>query len=204
MGAIPAVGATPASTRKTPAMSGTDAGNGAPSGQQQQTTPPPAGQQQTTPPPELGEGGHKALQAERDARAKAEREAAAAKAEADELRKKHQTTEERALEDAKKAGRAEALAETNAKLVRSEVKALAAGKLADPADAAALLGDLDRFVVKGEVDGAAIAKAIDELVKAKPYLAAGGSRATALPGGGKTTSSGQSFNDTLRRKIRGG
>ena len=66
-----------------------------------------------------------------------------------------------------------------------------------------MLGDLDRFIVKGEVDSKAITSAIDELVKAKPYLAAAG-KARPLPGGGATQSSGTSFNDTIRRKIRGG
>ena len=179
------------------------------------TTPPPAtgAGASTTPPPEkdpknedpegLGEAGLRALRAERNRADAAERARLAAEAERDELRKKNQTAEEKAIDDAKKAGRDEATLEANRRITRSEIKAAAGGKLQDPEDAAAMLGDLDRFIVKGEVDSKAITSAIDELVKAKPYLAAAG-KARPLPGGGATQSSGTSFNDTLRRKIRGG
>jgi len=178
------------------------------------TTPPPAtgAGASTTPPPEkdpknedpegLGEAGLRALRAERNRADAAERARLAAEAERDELRKKNQTAEEKAIDDAKKAGRDEATLEANRRIARSEIRAAAGGKLQDPEDAATLLGDLDRFIVKGEVDSKAITSAIDELVKAKPYLAAAG-KARPLPGGGATQSSGTSFNDTLRRKIRG-
>jgi hypothetical protein len=68
---------------------------------------------------------------------------------------------------------AAATARANARIVRSEVKAAAAGKLADPADAVRLL-DLTQFEVDqdGEIDEDAVAEAIDDLVKKKPYLAA--------------------------------
>ena len=175
------------------------------------STPPPAtGAGAATKPdpknedPEgLGEAGLKALRAERNRADAAERARLAAEAERDELRKKNQTAEEKAIDDAKKAGRDEATLEANRRITRSEIKAAAGGKLQDPEDAAAMLGDLDRFIVKGEVDSKAITSAIDELVKAKPYLAAAG-KARPLPGGGATQSSGTSFNDTIRRKIRGG
>ena len=127
--------------------------------------------------------------------------------ELEELRKKTMTDAEKAVAEAKEEGKKEATLEANRRIVASEVKAAAGGKLSDPGDAAALLGDLDRFIVKGEVDTKAIAAAIDELVKAKPYLAAGAAKkAAALPGGGKSeAASGSSFNDELRRRIhRGG
>ena len=152
----------------------------------------------------LGAGGLKALNAERAAREKAERERDAAAAERDELKSKHQSAEEKAIEDARKEGRNEAQLEANRRIVKSEVRA-AGSKLADPDDAAAMLGDLDRFIVKGEVDSKAISSAIDDLVKAKPYLAAAGSKARGLPGGGaKPNTGGSSFNDDLRQRIRGG
>ncbi|MGW2260280.1 hypothetical protein ACWCXE_21060 [Streptomyces sp. NPDC001780] len=67
----------------------------------------------------------------------------------------------------------EALAKANARIVRAEVKAAAAGKLADPADAHRFL-DLDQLEVDadGNVDPDEIAEAIDNLIKSKPYLAA--------------------------------
>lgn len=177
-------------------------------------TPPPATGAATPPPkadppknedPEgLGEAGLRALRAERARADAAERARLAAEAERDELRTKNQTAEEKAIEAAKKAGRDEATLEANRRIARSEIKAAAGGKLQDAEDAASFLGDIDRFIVKGEVDSKAITSAIDELVKAKPYLAAAGNKARPLPGGGATQSSGTSFNDTIRRKIRGG
>lgn len=177
------------------------------------TTPPPATGAATPPPakdppknedPEgLGEAGLRTLRAERARADEAERKRLAAEAERDELRTKNQTAEEKAIEAAKKSGRDEATLEANRRIARSEIKAAAGGKLQDAEDAASFLGDLDRFIVKGEVDSKAITSAIDELVKAKPYLAAAG-KARPLPGGGATQSSGTSFNDTIRRKIRGG
>lgn len=131
----------------------------------------------------------------------------ALEAELEAEKSKHKTEHEKALDEAKKAGAAEAELAANRRIVRSEVKAAAGGKVSDPEDAAALLGDLDRFIVKGEVDTKAIAAAIDELVKSKPYLAASsGKKPAALPGGGKDqAASGSSFNDEIRRRIhRGG
>ena len=55
------------------------------------------------------------------------------------------------------------------------MRAAAGTKLADPGDAGRLL-DLDQFKVdvNGDVDAKAISSAIDDLLKAKPYLAAAG------------------------------
>lgn len=174
------------------------AGEGDPPG----TAKPPA----TPPAAKEGEEGEGAgslrkvlaeLADERKARQKFE-------AELTDLKAKHQSAEEKAIEAAKKAGRDEVLAEVNGKLVRSEIRAAAAGKVSDPEDAVTLLGDLDRFVVKGEVDTKAISTAIDELVKAKPYLApanGAGTRPKPLPGGGATQSTGISINDAIRQKV---
>lgn len=72
---------------------------------------------------------------------------------------------------------AEALQKANDRIIRSEVKAQAAGKLADPMDAHRFL-DLASFEVDddGNVDEGEIADAIDDLIKEKPYLAAQGGR----------------------------
>ncbi|MFH8805485.1 hypothetical protein ACH4F6_39090 [Streptomyces sp. NPDC017936] len=68
-----------------------------------------------------------------------------------------------------------ALARVNERLVKAEVRAAAAGKLADPADAHRFL-DLSQFEVDadGNVDADEVAEAIDDLIKSKPYLAAQG------------------------------
>lgn len=150
---------------------------------------------------QLGEAGIKALRAEREAREKAERERDAAAAERDELKTRTQSEDEKKIEAAKKEGHAAATVEANRRIVKSEVRAAAGGKVSDPEDAAALLGDLDRFIVKGEVDTKAISSAIDDLVKAKPYLASAG-KTRPLPGGGATQDSGVSINDMIRSKVR--
>jgi hypothetical protein len=80
---------------------------------------------------------------------------------------------------------AEATAKANRKIVRAEVKAAAAGKFADPADAVAFL-NLDEFEVddEGEVDQDALNEALAELLKKKPHLAAQGGRRFAGGGDG--------------------
>jgi hypothetical protein len=93
-------------------------------------------------------------------------------AEVERLKREGMDDTERQVAEAKAAGRAEALAEVNQKLVRAEVRAVAAAKLADPGDAVRLL-DLDEFEVSddGTIDTRALGNAIDKLVEAKPYLA---------------------------------
>lgn len=152
----------------------------------------------------LGEAGREAIRREREARAEADRQLAAAREELDALKKATQTDAEKAIEEAKAAGRSEALAEATSRLVRAEIKAAAGGKAADPGDIPALLGDLTRFAdKKGEVDTKAISSAIDDLLKAKPYLAANapGTKPGSLPGGGKPPPSGFSINDDIRARA---
>jgi len=147
------------------------------------STPPPA----ATPPPapaeppatsaagdvELGEGGKKALEAERKARREAEARATRLDSELEKARTAQLGEQERAVEEARQAGRAEARGEANEVLLRAEATAKAAGKLRDPSDAPAMLGNLDRFLdAAGNIDGDAMVAALDELVTAKPYLAA--------------------------------
>lgn len=71
----------------------------------------------------------------------------------------------------------EALAVANERILKAEIRAAAAGKLADPADALAYV-DLKQFEVgeNGDVDSTAVQAAIDELITKKPYLAAQGQR----------------------------
>jgi len=67
----------------------------------------------------------------------------------------------------------EALKKANARIIRSEIKAAAAGKLADPTDAMVYLDPNDFEVdANGEVDAEEIREAIEDLITRKPYLAA--------------------------------
>lgn len=122
----------------------------------------------------LGDPGKRALDSmkskwhgERDRRRELEAELAALKA---------PKTDDDKAPDAD-AIRAEAVREANAKanarIVKAEIKALAAGQLADPADALAYL-DLSTFEVdaNGDVDADEIKDAIQDLLTRKPYLAA--------------------------------
>lgn len=75
-----------------------------------------------------------------------------------------------------------ALAKANTRIVRAEVKAAAAGKLADPVDALNFI-DLAQFEVDddGDVDQEEIAEAVAELLRKKPYLAAQGGTSKPKP-----------------------
>lgn len=146
-----------------------------------------AGGDGTDEPPDdqLGEAGKKALEAERQ-RAKTEEKARkAAERERDEFKDRLEKLEadsksdtEKAIEAARKEAADEAVKKererTNKLLLTAEVRAAAAGKVADKEDAVRLL-DLGEFKVNedGSIDQEAISKAIDKLVEAKPYLAGG-------------------------------
>jgi hypothetical protein len=126
----------------------------------------------------LGDAGKKALDAMKAERKAARDEAAAAKAERDALQAKLDGREaEFKAEQAKRETERAALEKANDRIRKSEVKAAAKGVLADPQDAYKFL-DLESFEVDddGNVDEDAIAKALDDLVKSKPYLAAQGGR----------------------------
>lgn len=68
---------------------------------------------------------------------------------------------------------AAATSKANARIVRSEIRAAAAGKLTNPRDALAFL-DIAQFEVDddGQVDEDEIADAIENLLKERPYLGA--------------------------------
>lgn len=133
----------------------------------------------------LGDAGKKALKAERDARKAAEKERDTLKAEADRLRRSNAAVKGTDLE----AIKTEIRAEFQAQLAETAIKAEAKGRLQDPSDALLFVkaADIDT------ADDAAVAKAIDELLKARPYLAkAGAGDSGGKPwgdvGGGKTPS----------------
>jgi hypothetical protein len=174
-------------------------------------TPPPAGTTTppapSTPPPaattETGAAG--SPEQIRADLADERRRRQAAEADLEKLRKQHQTDEEKKLDEARNEGKAEATKTLTTKLVRAEVKSLATGKFADPADAIAHLRDeLDTLVTKdGDPDTKAIEAKLDALLKAKPHLG-GKARPTPIPGGAGNQPTTTSFNDTIRRQARRG
>lgn len=154
---------------------------------------------------DLGDAGKRALDEERRARGAAEKEARETKAELDRLRAASMSEQDKAVAKARDEGKAEATAEVQLERVRDKIEAKAANKLADPEDAAALLGDLSRFVVNGNIDSKAITSAIDALVKSKPYLSArpGNGSGEGGPRGGAPAATGSARIDQQIRRSAG-
>jgi hypothetical protein len=122
----------------------------------------------------LGDPGKKALDTMKGERNAARDEAKALKARLDALEAQAAGREaEHAAEIEKQRVKDEALSAANQRILRSELKAAATGKLADPADAALFI-NLAEFTVSddGDVDSSALDAAISDLLTRKPHLAA--------------------------------
>ena len=134
----------------------------------------------------LGDAGKKALDAMKAERNEARAEAKAA-ADAIAALTAQVEGKQAEYEAAQKTREVEtaALAKANERILKAEVRAQAASKLNDPKDALLHL-DLSKFEVgeDGEVDGDAVASAIDKLITDKPYLAAQGTRFKGEADGG--------------------
>ena len=144
--------------------------------------------------PALGDAGKKALDA-----MKADRNAARLQAKefAAELAALRAQAEGRAAEhEAEQAAqkvRDDALSAANERIKKAEVRAVAAGKLADPNDALKFL-DLSSLEVgdDGDIDASAVESLITDLINSKPYLAAQSStRFQGSGDGGARNESGQ-------------
>jgi membrane protein involved in colicin uptake len=126
----------------------------------------------------LGDGGKAALDAERKARKAAEKAARDAQAKLDKLTEASQSDTEKAIEKARReaaeAAKAEVTTAFRQRILKSEIRAQAAGKFADPDDAVSLLDldDSDVFDADGEVRTDALAKELDALLDRKPHLKA--------------------------------
>lgn len=87
----------------------------------------------------------------------------------DENQESDKSAEDQAAER-ERAANERAEAATN-RMVRSEIRALAAGRFADPEDASAFLGDVSTYLTgDGEPDTDAIEGALDDLLDRKPHL----------------------------------
>lgn len=157
----------------TPPAGGPPADPGTPAPQQQ---PPAAASDEADPPgaEHLGDPGKKALD---EMKSKWKAAEALAKENSDKLAALQaqvdgKEAEHQAHLEAQRV-RDEALAAANNRILQAEVRAVAAGKLADPADALLHL-NLSSFEVgdDGSVNTADIASALDNLITTKPYLAA--------------------------------
>lgn len=108
--------------------------------------------------------------------------------ELDRLKAEGQTEQEKAVEKARKdadtAARTDERQRWATRILHAELKAAAGGRFADPADALRLV-DLEGITVAddGTVDDKAITKRLEDLLEAKPYLAAGSNGAGTAGGG---------------------
>lgn len=167
-------GATP------PAQQGGGQGGATPPAPPQQQHQQPAGQpgqqnggQPATGDQPLGEGGIRALQAERDRATELQRQLTAVTGERDQLRSATQTEHERAVTTAREEGKAEVTQTMNRHLVAAKIEAAAATKgFHDPTDAVASLGE--RFgeitVTNGAPDAQQVTAMVEALATTKPHL----------------------------------
>ena len=125
----------------------------------------------------LGDAGKKALDAMKSERNAARKLAREHKAELDRLKAERDDADkpdaDKALSQARQEATKAATDAANKRILKSELRVAAKGKLADVSDAALYI-DLDDFEVgdDGDVDADALSDAIDELIERKPHLAA--------------------------------
>jgi hypothetical protein len=131
------------------------------------------------------------------------------KAELEEIRSASQSEQEKAIDKARREAVKEATAEVTSgfqqRVLKSEIRAQAAGRFADPDDAVRLLDlDDDIFDGEGEVQTSALKKALDDLLERKPHLAAERQQQVGDvdAGKGEGPTSGD-MNDLIRQRVRG-
>lgn len=151
---------------------------------------------------QLGDPGKKALDAMKADRNAARQQAREFQQQLEDLKAQVEGREqERAAEVEQQRVKDEALAAANERILKAEVRATGASKLADPTDALRFI-DLSEFEVgeDGSVDSEAISGAIDSLLKQKPYLAAQGGTGTVFdsPGAHRDSVKGQVTESELK------
>lgn len=150
---------------------------------------------------ELGDGGKKALAAERSARKEAEKALAEITKKFEEAETAKLPEQERAIAEAASAAAAKVEAEYSAKMLAANVRAAAGSKFVDPD---VVLTLLDQSNIAGPDDTQGINAALDELAKSKPYLMAS-KNVPDLPGAGNSPArpSGGGMNEALRKAALG-
>lgn len=144
-----------------------DTGDAAPTGDQQEQQQTDTQQQEPATGDEpLGEGGKKALEAERARAADLERQFKAAQKELEQVRRASMSESEKAIAEAKAAGRVEAASEFGRELARERFDAIAGRRNPDFDTAKALeYVDLSKFLGEdGRPDPKAITAAVERLV----------------------------------------
>lgn len=174
-----------------------DGDNGAQQGTEQQNQPDTQTTEPATGEGALGDAGKQALDRMKAERAEAQKEAKALRVELDKVRQASMSETERAIAEAKAAGRTEAASEFGKRLVKSEL-AIAAAKRNPDFDTAGLdYLDLSRFVGDdGEPDAKAIAGAVERLVPAP-------SGAPSFDGGARNSPPKTGDMNSIIRKAAG-
>ncbi|MEU3686988.1 hypothetical protein [Streptomyces narbonensis] len=145
--------------------------------------------------PELGEAGKKALKAERDARKAADKKSTELEAENARLRRANAAVKGTDVD----AIKAEIRAEYATQIAETAIKAEAKGRMNDPADVLLYIKAAD------VTDEESITKAVDQLLKDKPYLAAAsdsGPKPWGDVGGGQRKSAEAEPASALDRMAR--
>lgn len=139
----------------------------------------PAADPPTTPaapatgdPDVLGDAGKRALRAEREQRAAAERERDELKTRLEQLEGASKTEQQKALDEAVKAAKAETQASADARIRRAEVKAAlaASGIVASELDLAAIAPEFGKLKVTDQGDVEGLAEAVKDFKEAHPTL----------------------------------
>lgn len=142
---------------------------------------------------QLGDGGKRALEAEREARKAAAKQLADAQRELDRFRKAAMTEQERAIEDARASVRQELTVQFAKEKAGLALRAQAAESGADASQIE--LWDLGRFVGEdGSLDDKAITKAVSLLPRKR-------NDATSFDGGSRAPAQTTSMDDLIRTKA---
>jgi hypothetical protein len=167
--------------RRRPVARSEDAGEGQEAeGQQQQLESESKGE---TTPEQVEEARREAVKYRRDLRA-AQAAHDETRKELEQLRAENESSQEKAVREAVEAARSEEAQRWAHKLLEAEVAVRAAGKLADPGDAIRLLAVDDLLSEQDEQARAKkVDQALDDLLEAKPYLAANGQTRERSTGG---------------------
>jgi hypothetical protein len=143
---------------------------------EQETQEPQAPEQETEQKPDTGQAPDLAKEVEKwKALARKHEDASKANSQAAkrlaDIEAANATEQEKAVAAARQEASTETASKYSSRIISAEIRAAAGGKLADPSDAVRLL-DMSTFSLddNDEVDSAAVVKAIDELLKSKPYL----------------------------------